>query len=48
MQTEREVLINRVIAQIEADLVQGNKTALFELLSKMFDLDLEDYLPEGA
>ena len=48
MQSQREVLIDRVIEQIEADFVQGDTTALYELLSKLFDCDLEAYLPEGA
>lgn len=46
MQSKREALIDRVIEQIEADLAQGDKTALYELLNKQFDCDLEAFLSE--
>lgn len=44
--TEREMLVDQVLNQIEKDVKNGDFSAIEELLENVPDLPLKAYLPE--
>ncbi len=48
MDMDKEVLVDRVIYQIQMDLENMDTTAIAEMLAKLDDNILIAYLPEGA
>jgi len=44
---DKELLIDRVISQIEKDIAAQDTAALFELLGRISVDNLTSYLPEG-